>query len=331
MREHQIVITLKPDQFLEVQRLARAANAKSMGIFVRQQLLSALGIDGTGNAGGGDQQTQAENLQAALGQIKRLHGELKTFVAESLSLYNVGVEGNAGEPARPVVVPKAAPVGDSLESVAERTFAISPRLGAIGQSEESGRNAARSLLSNETPVRHDSQRREQHRLHHAHHAAGDILDVPYKAPAEPSPSIDDPLHKLLGADEEFAAATMAAGRSDAAGDAGFGEVDQMQSFVSGGAADVPPSLAQRLSGAFYSVDEDAQLVPTSPSESDEDSSEFDADADLDDAGEADAEPEPKPNTSDSNKTPGVKKRTPPPFGQGQSSFSGSPPPKRRQV
>jgi hypothetical protein len=45
MREHQIVITLKPEQFAAVQKLAKASGAKSMGIFVRKELLGALGID----------------------------------------------------------------------------------------------------------------------------------------------------------------------------------------------------------------------------------------------------------------------------------------------
>src|SRR5262249_196465 len=121
MREHQIVITLKPDQFLEVQRQARAANAKSMGIFVRQQLLAALGIDG--GAGGAEGQLGGtQNVESTLAQIKRLHGELKTFVAESLSLYNVEatVTVNA-KVATEAASPASSNVGgDALEGVAEK-------------------------------------------------------------------------------------------------------------------------------------------------------------------------------------------------------------------
>lgn len=82
MREHQIVITLKPDQFLQVQRLARMAGAKSMGMFVRQRLLAALGIEGEPERQGG-----TVDLQPAVSELKRLHSELRGFVAESLAMY----------------------------------------------------------------------------------------------------------------------------------------------------------------------------------------------------------------------------------------------------
>jgi hypothetical protein len=89
MREHQIVITLKPEQFLEVQRLARAAGAKSMGMFVRQKLLSVLGIEGAGpeptNGSTGVSPVAAANAAKVANELRRLHGELKMFVAESLA------------------------------------------------------------------------------------------------------------------------------------------------------------------------------------------------------------------------------------------------------
>ncbi len=82
MREHQIIITLKPDQFLQVQRLARLAGAKSMGMFVRQKLLAALGIEG-------ELENEGRNvdLQPTISELKRLHSELRGFVAESLAMY----------------------------------------------------------------------------------------------------------------------------------------------------------------------------------------------------------------------------------------------------
>src|SRR5262245_57432848 len=83
MREHQIVITLKPEQFLEVQRLSRAAGAKSMGIFVRQKLLSALGIEGATLVAA--QQQPGPNVKRLTGELTRLHAQLKEFVAESLA------------------------------------------------------------------------------------------------------------------------------------------------------------------------------------------------------------------------------------------------------
>ncbi|MBC7999802.1 MAG: hypothetical protein IAF58_17745, partial [Leptolyngbya sp.] len=45
VREHQIVISLKAEQFQEVQKLARAAGSQSVGAFVREHLLSFLGIE----------------------------------------------------------------------------------------------------------------------------------------------------------------------------------------------------------------------------------------------------------------------------------------------
>jgi hypothetical protein len=144
MREHQIVITLKPEQFLEVQRLARASNAKSMGMFVRQQLLAALGIEGAvRNAAAADH--AVADLVPVAGELKRLHSELKTFVAESLSMYVMEVVSNvesgqmsqADEQSVNQRVSMDSPVmaesEDFLEQTAEKTFAISPRLGAIGE------------------------------------------------------------------------------------------------------------------------------------------------------------------------------------------------------
>lgn len=184
MREHQIIITLKPDQFLQVQRLARMAGAKSMGMFVRQRLLAALGIEGEIEREGRGR----VDLQPAVSELKRLHLELRGFVAESLAMYldtdvsdTTAVGGdpdpmfaarspNNEQPPAPGYVESltfeeseqvesedfeevdaaavdstpepeserppelaAEPVirDDELEKLADRTFAISPRLGAI--------------------------------------------------------------------------------------------------------------------------------------------------------------------------------------------------------
>lgn len=142
MREHQIVITLKPEQFLEVQKLARASNAKSMGIFVRQRLLAALGIEGNLDAVAGAESVDLAPLSA---ELKRLHSELKTFVVESLSMYSVDAidpsqfdEAVVERPIPPeplgiLVSEPHQPPDDYLEHTAEKTFAISPRLGALGE------------------------------------------------------------------------------------------------------------------------------------------------------------------------------------------------------
>lgn len=141
MREHQIVITLKPEQFLQVQRLSRNAGAKSMGIFVRQKLLRTLGIEG--NADAVPDQAGTPQLEPLITELKRLHMELKSFAVESLSWQlpvPAIVENNYGESpdAEPIISPSLPDeasiqsiVTDDLEMLADRTFAISPRLGSL--------------------------------------------------------------------------------------------------------------------------------------------------------------------------------------------------------
>lgn len=87
MREHQIVISLKPEQFQEVQKQARAAGAQSVGAFVRQNLLSFLGLEESVNAGKASQ--MAPSVQAdpdwrfIAGELRRLHRELKVLSSEA--------------------------------------------------------------------------------------------------------------------------------------------------------------------------------------------------------------------------------------------------------
>jgi len=165
MREHQIIITLKPDQFLLVQKLAREAGAKSMGLFVRQQLLIALGME----AGASAPQSQAvmagsagPDLEPIKNELKVLHAQLREIVAESLTSYSDDLASAEPEPAADFAegLPSAAikfamedtayggasdnlsdlgsinesfengfEEGDELEQIAKKTFAISPRLG----------------------------------------------------------------------------------------------------------------------------------------------------------------------------------------------------------
>lgn len=200
MREHQIVITLKPDQFLEVQRLARAANAKSMGVFVRQKLLAALGIEGTlsDERIAGADGTEVD-LDAIVADLKRMHGELKAFVAESLSLYSPEAFGQSEsapdddseqlnvfgmiEPADDPMVSQAVADAESidndeLEKVADRAFAISPRLGAIA---DQAPPPSPLTETNNSLSRHEVHyRRDVHREH--------------------QPAVD-PLAKLLSSDD----------------------------------------------------------------------------------------------------------------------------------
>jgi hypothetical protein len=208
MREHQIVITLKPDQFLEVQRLARAANAKSMGAYVRQKLLAALGIEGTlGDEQGAAGDKSQVDVDAILADLVRVHCELKAFVAESLSPYSPEAFGQSATPeigvqvvedggealVSPAVPDNEIAPNDELEKVADRTFAISPRLGPIGDPApmalpsaptESGANPA-DLLS-----RHELHyRRDVHRFHQNHTPVDPAMlpfDAPNPTPAHPA-------------------------------------------------------------------------------------------------------------------------------------------------
>lgn len=137
MREHQIVITLKPEQFTQVQKLAKNAGAKSMGMFVRQQLLAALGIEG-------DMEAAARvDLEPALQDLRRLHAELKGFVAESLASFGTdfvqdgtAAAGASSADSGELMAALAPLLDDELEKTALQTFAISPRLGAVEKPEE---------------------------------------------------------------------------------------------------------------------------------------------------------------------------------------------------
>lgn len=85
MREHQIVITLKPDQFAEVQKLSKAAGAKSMGIFVRKALLASLGIEGTPPQPSASMPVSSEETVKIAEGLRRLQKELKILVSDTLS------------------------------------------------------------------------------------------------------------------------------------------------------------------------------------------------------------------------------------------------------
>jgi hypothetical protein len=161
MREHQITINLRPDQFQEVQRLSRAAGSRSIGLFAREKLLTALGL----SSASASVRVGNPDLKSAASDIRRLHRELQTFIAESLStkdyaygsavaqpvnqenmLLSVAAEdlpipltadadsdpGSAHEIEDSVIQEQSQTV-DEMEELAERAFAISPRLGAIDE------------------------------------------------------------------------------------------------------------------------------------------------------------------------------------------------------
>lgn len=123
-----------------------------MGMFVRQSLLNALGLNGGKEAI--DKLPAGPDAKKLAGELRRLHGELKAFVAESLSdSFTASIEiatpsdslGN-DELAYGFLPPGSAAIEggdveqtmsefetarDELEQIAQRAFSISPRLGAM--------------------------------------------------------------------------------------------------------------------------------------------------------------------------------------------------------
>lgn len=82
MREHQIVVNLKAQQFEQLQQLARERGFKSVSAYVKQKVLElAMGIDSDGLSGQSNDQV---SLAAApvLGDLDRIHNELKSFLDE---------------------------------------------------------------------------------------------------------------------------------------------------------------------------------------------------------------------------------------------------------
>ena len=96
MREHQIIINLKPEHYQELERLSRVAGARSVSIFVKERILASLGI---GGAAAGANLAANANLSAVTADIRRLHRDLQVFVAESLSGKDFGYVAPGAEDA----------------------------------------------------------------------------------------------------------------------------------------------------------------------------------------------------------------------------------------
>ncbi|MCA9805537.1 MAG: hypothetical protein KC777_26385 [Cyanobacteria bacterium HKST-UBA02] len=189
MREHQIVITLKTDQFEEAQRLARQAGASSASTYLRDRIVALLeGGDETRDSA--ESTRKIQRLARLARDLTRMHRDLQVYVAESWHDTEnevpeaqteipvvlredepaesksaapdafAGMEIFTSQPeiARSLAAPladfeKAASIArhyqetgtvnmdqvleavseanDELEELADRAFAISPRLGAI--------------------------------------------------------------------------------------------------------------------------------------------------------------------------------------------------------
>ena len=132
VREHQIVISLKPEQFQEVQKQARAAGAQSVGAFVRQNLLVFLGLEESESAKKGSQ--MAPSVQAdpdwrfIAGELRRLHRELKVLSSEA-TVSNTLVTDIAGTSSGPLLAstvglsePYSEPPATYMQPAAQENF-----------------------------------------------------------------------------------------------------------------------------------------------------------------------------------------------------------------
>ncbi len=116
MREHQIVISLKPEQFQEVQKQARAAGAQSVGAFVRQNLLHFLGLEEAESPKKGSQIAPAvladPDWKFIAGELRRLHHELKVLASEA-TVSNTLLTDIAGSSSSGPQLASSLPLGEA--------------------------------------------------------------------------------------------------------------------------------------------------------------------------------------------------------------------------
>lgn len=86
MREHQININLKAQQFELLQKLAREKGYKSVSAFVREKVMElAFGLEPQGQTAG--QSSGAVSLDGeVVKELSRIHNEMQQFIKESLGL-----------------------------------------------------------------------------------------------------------------------------------------------------------------------------------------------------------------------------------------------------
>lgn len=108
VREHQIVISLKPEQFQEVQKQARAAGAQSVGAFVRQNLLLFLGLE-EAEAAKKSSSSLSPAVQAdpdwkfIASELRRLHRELKVLSSEAAASTTLATDLSGNSSAGPLL------------------------------------------------------------------------------------------------------------------------------------------------------------------------------------------------------------------------------------
>ncbi len=144
MREHQIIINLRPEHYQELERLSRLAGVHSVSLFAKERILASLekvnSLTTFQAEDGSQKNPQPKTIDAVAMDIKRLQRELQIFVAESLNRKDFGYMSKDPAAAdvdndtlvQPVVPEDFLPqVPDDLEELAERAFNISPRLGVL--------------------------------------------------------------------------------------------------------------------------------------------------------------------------------------------------------
>lgn len=119
MREHQIIINLKPEHYQELERLSRASGARSVSVFVKERMLASLGIGGSSSS---MTVPGTLNVASVTADIRRLHRDLQVFVAESLSGKDFGYTPASveGEPLTPgAELARAVATGSSSQSLSQ--------------------------------------------------------------------------------------------------------------------------------------------------------------------------------------------------------------------
>lgn len=336
-----------------------------MGIYVRQKLLASLGLDPSAPLEPSAEPASVD-VEEVVSQLRRLHSDLKTFVAESISLYGIDpslvsdmVQGddvmeNFGLPETSHELQS-----DDLEQIAERAFAISPRLGAIDQSSESSADSSRRTPETVNPTAPQERRPEQFNKHDLHRRdsqktpflPANLGPAPQAPSAHDSPLLEeDPLDKLLPKSTPRSAAT----DDDVDAD---DEPIVAAPIVREDLFDVPLSIAERKrqlakpaadvvraadqQWRFNSDEQSASAVtpaatpdPVPAAEAvvpAEEPQPIVSDDQTQPVNSAQAEPEVSPPIAPQNANEDENLKPNTDSGRTYPSFSGSPPPKRRQV
>jgi hypothetical protein len=136
MREHQIVVNLKAEQFEQLQKLARERGFKSVSAYVKQKLLElAMGIEEQAEEAAAPRELSSQVLE----DLERIHGELRGFIGELADSSSTQMEAFQTQQ------PASAP-GHTLQSGPSQHASLGP----TAASQPSARQAS-GLLDVEPP------------------------------------------------------------------------------------------------------------------------------------------------------------------------------------